>query len=297
MSISPGTDYNTIVFGGAGQLARSLRQIAWPKDFKPVFLPHAQCDVTDQDAVKSALDALAPMAVINAAAYTNVDRAEAEEDKAARTNAQGAEILARSCAARRIPLIHVSTDYVFDGRQDVPYTESAAAAPLNAYGRTKLAGDEAIQAHAARYLIFRSSWVYSEGAGNFVTKMLELAGTRPELNVVSDQTGCPTYAPDLARAIIAVLPRCIEREAGVQGLFNFAGAGETTWFDFAQAIIAGNGDRARPVIKPITTATYGAAALRPGYSALDCSKARDVLGIANRDWRDSLSECLAKIST
>ena len=294
--------HQVLVLGGEGQLAQALRQVTWPPGLEPVFLGHARCDVTDREALRSALDSLAPVAVINASAYTNVDRAEAEEEKAALTNAAGPRILAQLCQEQHRPLIHISTDYVFDGQQDVPYTELSEPAPLSAYGRTKLAGDKAVAAETERHLIFRASWLYSERAGNFVSKILELARTRPELQVVADQVGSPTYALDLARAISLVLPRCIDDDADARGLFNFANAGETSWFDFARTIVASQADRSSggqvsPVIKPVTAAFYGAAARRPRYSVLDCRKAAAVLGIVARDWRDSLGECLAKRST
>ena len=288
--------HRVLVLGGEGQLARSLRQVAWPAGFEAVFLGHGQCDVAERPAVDAALDAVSPVALINTSAYTQVDRAEAEEAQASRTNAIGPRVLAQSCEARRIPLIHISTDYVFDGEQESPYTELSVPAPLNAYGRTKLAGDKAIEEHAERYLILRTSWLYSERGGNFVTRILELARSRPELPVVADQTGCPTYAVDLARAICTVLPRCVERDPGGNGLFNFANAGQTNWFDFARAIVAADtGATSRPVIRPVSTASYAAPARRPRYSVLDCRKAESVLGIASRDWREGLAECLAKI--
>jgi dTDP-4-dehydrorhamnose reductase len=301
MTVARTGAHQVLVLGGEGQLAQALRQVAWPAGLDPVFLGHARCDVTDRAAVRSALDTHAPVAVINTSAYTNVDRAEAEEDKAALTNATGPRILAQLCQEQHRPLIHISTDYVFDGQQDVPYTELSEPAPLNAYGRTKLAGDRAIAEETERYLIFRASWLYSERAGNFVSKILELARTRPELQVVADQIGCPTYALDLARAISIVLPRCIDDDADVRGLFNFANAGETSWFDFARAIVASqagrsSGDQISPVIKPVTSAFYGAAANRPRYSVLDCRKAGEILGIVAGDWRDSLAECLARRS-
>lgn len=297
MTTAPAGTHRVLVLGGEGQLAQALRQVAWPARFEAIFLGHGRCDVADRSAVDAAIDAHAPVILINASAYTHVDRAEAEEAQAARTNATGPQVLAQSGEARRIPLIHISTDYVFDGARTVPYTELSAAAPLNAYGRTKLAGDQAIEKHTERYLIFRTSWLYSERAGNFVTKIAELARSRPELQVVADQIGCPTYATDLARAICAVLPRCVEGEAGSNGLFNFTNAGQTSWFDFARAIVtASAGSTPRPVIKPVTSASYGAAARRPPYSVLDCRKAEAVLGIASRDWRDSLAECLGKLA-
>jgi dTDP-4-dehydrorhamnose reductase len=296
MTVAGTSAHRVVVLGGEGQLAQALRQVAWPAGFDAVYLGRSQCDITQRDAVEAVLDTSRPVAVINAAAYTQVDRAEAEEAKAAAINAAGPRILARSCQQRNISLLHVSTDYVFDGTQRTPYTEQSEPAPLNAYGRTKLAGDQAIMAATERHLIFRTSWVYSERVGSFVSKICELAQSRPELRVVADQTGCPTYAVDLAQALMAALPACVEDAPEARGLVNFAGTGETTWFDFAREIFVIGGKRLpQPLITPVTTAQYGAAAQRPAYSVLDCRQAATSLGLASRNWRDSLGDCLTKL--
>ena len=285
-----------LVLGGEGQLSYALRSVTLPAGFQATFLSHAQCDVSLRSTVKSALDSIAPIAVINASAYSNVDRAEVEEEKATLTNAVGSRILAQLCQECDVPLLHISTDYVFDGKQRFPYTELSEPAPLNAYGRTKLAGDLAIAEYAERYLIFRTSWLYSSRAGNFVTRILDIARGTPELQIVADQVGCPTYAVDLAKAISAVLPRCVDVDIDAQGLFNFSGAGETTWFEFAQAIVTSRKHPLKPpIIRPVTSAMYGAAAVRPSYSSLDCRRVESALGFTMRNWRDSLSDCLARL--
>jgi dTDP-4-dehydrorhamnose reductase len=288
--------HSVLILGGEGQLGSALRQVSWPDGFAPGFISRAQCDIVNAQSVQQVLDTLKPVSVINAAAFTNVDLAEREEEVAAAVNAIGPGLLARACQKRNVPLIHISTDYVFDGHHKSPYTESSKPSPINAYGRTKLAGDLAVQQHAERHLIFRTSWLYSARPGNFVTKMLQFCGKRPEVRVITDQIGCPTYALDLAQAISSTLLRCVDGDDSARGMFNYAGAGETSWFDFARSIFAlAQGQADCPRVDPISSETFGAAARRPAYSVLDCGRSRNVLGLLVRDWRDSLTECFDEL--
>ena len=273
-----------LVTGGRGQLGRALARrgtVAAPG--------HADCDVTDEASVLRALDTHAPSAVIDAAAYTAVDRAETERDRAFAINAEGAAVLARCCAARRIRLLYVSTDYVFDGTARAPYREDDPLAPLGAYGASKAAGERAV--HEAGGTVVRTSWLFGEGGPSFVHTMLRLAKERPVLRVVADQRGCPTWTDNLAGALLALAMR-----PELAPTYHFCNAGETTWHGFAEAIVA-EARRHRPLacerVEAITTAEYPTPARRPAYSVLDTSRLR-ALGIATPPWQPGLADVIAK---
>jgi dTDP-4-dehydrorhamnose reductase len=242
------------------------------------------------------LKAFKPAVVINAAAYTQVDKAETDRDMAFAVNAQGPRALAQACDAIAAPLIHVSTDYVFDGRRDGEYVETDAPNPLGVYGASKLAGEVAVQEALGAHVILRTSWVFSEHGANFVKTMLRLAQTRPELRIVGDQRGKPTSAMHLAEAIWAVAGRIAE---GAQpwGLYHLTGEPTVTWADFAEAIFddAPKWLGARPAIHRITTAEYPTAAARPSNSALCTAKFRNTFGFALPPWRDGLRDTLSAL--
>ena len=255
-------------------------------------------DITRPAEVAAALDAARPAAIVNAAAYTAVDRAESEPERAAAANRDGARIVAEACAERRLPLIHLSTDYVFDGRKIGPYREDDPVAPLGVYGRSKAEGEAAVRAVGGCHVILRTSWVYGPVGQNFVRTMLRLGRERPELRVVDDQSGSPTSTADLADAILVIARRLAEGEGAGTGMFHFCGGGVTTWYRFAQAIF---GEAARygyspPRLTPITTAGYPTAARRPANSALDCSRIARVYGIHPRPWREALGRCIDRIA-
>jgi dTDP-4-dehydrorhamnose reductase len=274
-----------LTFGGNGQLGQELVRASATQGAALVALPRAEADIADADAVRGAIARHHPAVVINAAAYTKVDAAESDPDAARAGNETGPAVLAAGCAAARVPLIHVSTDFVFDGAKQGAYLESDPVAPLGAYGRSKAAGERAVRAAAPQHLIIRTSWVYGEFGANFLKTMLRLAATRDELRVVADQRGCPTSTGDLARAILSVAPRLAAGE-DVWGTYHFAGHGATTWHGFASRIVAAQAPITgrTPRVTAITTAEYPTAARRPANSELDCGRFARVFGVRARPW-------------
>ncbi len=287
MSVAP----RILQFGATGQVAIEL--LARADAGAITALSRSDVDLTDTHAVEAAIaDADADL-VVNATAYTAVDRAESEEDLALAVNARAPGAMARACAARGLPLVHISTDYVFDGEKTGVWTEDDPTAPINAYGRSKAAGEAAIAKSGAQAIILRTSWVFSPHGANFVKTMLRLAETRPELKVVDDQRGRPTAAGDLADFILHAAPALAAKARDdVFGVFHFAGDGPTSWCGFAETIFA-LADGPKPRITPIATADYPTPARRPRNSELDCSKLTQVFGVAPRAWRDGLAETLA----
>lgn len=277
-----------LVTGGRGQLGRSVVRRGAARGHEVVAPGHAELDIGAPAQVTAALDRAAPDLAINAAAYTAVDRAEAARDEAFAINAAGASCVAEACAARRIPLLHVSTDYVFDGRSSVPYREDDPVAPLGVYGESKLAGERA--ALAAGASVVRTSWLFATGGPSFVHTMLRLAAERPALRVVADQRGCPTWADDLADALIA-----LGEQAAPAAIYHYCGEGPTTWHGFAEAIVA-EARRHRTLacqrIVAISTAEYPTPARRPAWSVLDTSRIR-ALGVAPRSWQIGLARVIA----
>jgi dTDP-4-dehydrorhamnose reductase len=288
-----------LVAGKTGQLARCLVEVARLRGTALVAMGRPELDLSQPDALAQAVEARAPRAIVNAAAYTAVDKAEAEPALAMAVNRDGAGALAAAAARLGVPFIHVSTDYVFDGRNNVAYVEEDAPAPLGAYGRSKLEGEAAVRAACPAAVILRTSWVYSPFGQNFVTTMLRLAETRDTVRVVDDQHGAPTAAADLADAILDLIDRMTEAGGRhVAGVYHLTPAGETTWHGFAAAIFAGWARRGRrvPALEAITTAQYPTAARRPANSRLDCSKVARVFGLRLPPWRSSLERCLDELA-
>jgi dTDP-4-dehydrorhamnose reductase len=237
---------------------------------------------------------------VNAAAYTFVDGAESEPDRAFGVNRDGAARLAAAAAKLEIPFIHVSTDYVFDGCKASPYREDDVVSPLSIYGRSKLEGEIAVRNAYPDSLVIRTSWIFSPFGQNFVKTMLNLAETRDVVRVVDDQRGAPTAARDLAGAILAILEQTVgNQDSSRAGVYHLASAGETTWYGFAAAIYAGWARRGRhvPALKPITTVDYPTPARRPANSRLDCSKIERIFGIRLPLWHQSLERCLDELAT
>ncbi len=287
-------------FGTVGQLARELIRAASDRASLSIRALHLdRVDFRYPEQVIDAVRAAGPVdAVINATAYTAVDKAESEPDLARQINAVSVAALARICGEKNIPLIHVSTDYVFDGTKVEPYLESDKVNPLNAYGRTKLEGEEAIRAVTDRHVIVRTSWLYSAHGVNFVTTMLRLGGERDELRIVDDQHGTPTSAANLARAILAIVAR-IAAGGGpeLSGTFHYTDRGETTWRRFAEVIFE---EAAPPItarVIPVTSAEYPTAARRPLNSRLNCRKIERVYGIVRPHWRESLARVMEELRT
>jgi dTDP-4-dehydrorhamnose reductase len=288
-----------LVAGQTGQLARCLVQAARRRGTMLVTAGRPELDLTQPETLARAIEAHAPRAVVNAAAYTAVDKAEAEPALAMTVNRDGTGALAAAAARLEVPFVHVSTDYVFDGRKPAPYVEEDAPSPLGAYGRSKLAGEAAVRAAYPAGVILRTSWVYSPFGQNFATTMLRLALTREKIQVVDDQHGAPTAAFDLADAILDLIDRlATARDRDRGGVYHLANRGKTTWHGFAAAIFAGWARRGHrvPALEAITTAQYPTAAQRPANSRLDCSKAARVFGLRLPEWRSSLERCLDELA-
>lgn len=283
---------NILQFGSSGQLGTELTAVL-SKDtgVRTTVLSRAEADFTDPSAIENAVLKTGPLdVVINAVAYTAVDRAEQDEALAHRVNAESVEAMARACAARGVPLIHVSTDYVYDGAKPDPYVESDATAPLNAYGRTKLAGENRIRDHLPAHVILRTSWIYSASGRNFMTTMLRLGQERDEVRVVDDQHGAPTSARELAQAIGAIA-RQITGPAAPFGTYHYADAGETSWCGFAAEIFRQAGLKTR--LLPIPASQYPTPARRPANSRLDLTKISRIFGIHPPAWQVALARVLA----
>jgi dTDP-4-dehydrorhamnose reductase len=276
-----------LLTGAGGQLGRELAA-ALPRYGTLIACDRAGLDVADAAAVARTVRDVAPDFIVNAAAYTAVDRAEAERDAAFAINGEAPGVLAAEARRAGAVLIHYSTDYVFDGNRTTPYDESAQPAPLNIYGASKLAGEEAIARAGAIALTLRTSWVYSRHGANFLTTMQRLARERDELRVVADQIGVPNWTRALARATATLVGRGRDDVAPRAGLYHLCASGSTTWYEFACAIVAQSGVR----LTPITTADYPTPARRPAYGVLDSSKFRRAFGFALPHWRASLDECL-----
>ena len=286
-----------LVAGASGQLAHALvqrsRQLA---GVTVIALGRPQLDLLDPASISHALDATRPDVVINAAAYTAVDKAESDAAAAFALNRDGAGALAAAAGAAGCPIIHVSTDYVFDGNKAGAYVEDDATNPMGVYGRSKLEGEAAVAAANARHVILRTAWVYSAHGHNFLKTMLRLARERPELRVVADQLGNPTFAPHLADAILAIAAQI--GSARLWGVYHATATSETTWHGFASAIIAAAKPLGVPqvTVVPITTADYPTPARRPANSCLDCSKLERAFGLRLPPWQQGLGECVAELA-
>ncbi|MEQ3624491.1 MAG: dTDP-4-dehydrorhamnose reductase [Celeribacter sp.] len=296
-----------LVFGHSGQVATELRRQAGARDSAsgPVStlarnrvrtLRRDHADLSDPAACAAAIHAHAPRAVINAAAYTAVDAAEGEEARATVINAHAPAAMARACAALDIPFVHISTDYVFDGTGTEARTPADRPAPQNAYGRSKLAGEEAVRqamaGRGARYAILRTSWVFSAHGANFVKTMLRLSDCRDRLSVVGDQIGGPTSARAIAAACLEIAEQLMDAP-GKSGLYHFSGAPDVSWHGFAAAIYAAAGRQVR--VDAIPTAEYPTPAARPLNSRLDCSLSTQVFGLTRPDWRRELTHILPSL--
>jgi len=286
-----------LVLGGAGQVGLELQAHAWPAGVNVHAPDRALLDITDEAAVVAALDARPYAAVINTAAYTAVDRAESEVAAAWRLNALAPAILAAETAKRGIPLVHVSTDYVFDGAGEGAYAPDAPIGPTSVYGASKAAGEMAVRTVNPRHAILRTAWVVSPHRGNFVKTMLRLAGERDRLSVVDDQHGCPTSATDLAAALATVALRLARDAQAPVGTFHCVNDGVTTWCGFARAIVEGSarrGGRSVPV-EGIATQAYPTPARRPANSQLSTASLGDAYGLHPRPWQAALDDILDRL--
>jgi dTDP-4-dehydrorhamnose reductase len=287
------------VTGRTGQVVQSLLAQAEAAGVTVIPVGRPELDLAQPGNALQALGESRPDCIVSAAAYTAVDKAETEPDLAMRINGEGAGAVAAAAAALGVPLIHVSTDYVFDGMAPQPWRESDATAPLSAYGRSKLAGEEAVAASGADWTILRTAWVYSPYGANFVKTMLRLAEARDEIGVVSDQLGSPTSALDLADAIIAVAKALVTSPgaASLRGVFHAAGTGEASWADLAETVFAASAELGGPSakVRRIATIDYPTPARRPSNSRLDCSLLAQRHGLRLPPWQESVRSCVAAL--
>jgi dTDP-4-dehydrorhamnose reductase len=288
-----------LIVGETGQLAVALAEALPAHGLTAQRTGRPNLDFDRPDSIATAFHAAAPSLVVNAAAYTAVDAAEDDKEAAFRANRDGPKQLANLCEAAGIPLIHVSTDYVYDGNKRAPYVETDPTAPQCVYGASKLAGEQAVLAACSRVIILRTSWVYSPSGKNFVRAMLAVGQRNPQMRVVADQLGCPTSAPDLATAIAGIATRIVEGgwQERFAGIYHAAGSGETTWHGLATATFeaASRHGQAPPQVEGISTEQWPTKARRPPDSRLDCGKLEAMFGLRLPHWRDSVDRTVAAI--
>jgi len=287
-----------LITGKSGQLAQALRHAGHPARHDLTFLGRPDIDLTRPNELRDPVLRARPDIILSVAAHTQVDRCETEEAEAFAINAESPAVLAKAADELGIPIIHISTDYVFDGRQRTPYTESDLPAPINVYGRSKLAGEQAVAAASSRHAIVRVTWVYSMFGANFVKAMLNLALSRAEIGVVDDQVACPTPAVDLAGALLVMAEKLTAvSDPAFYGIFHGAGATHTDRYRFAEAIFASGAKLGHPmpVLKRLKSSDFPAAAARPAYSALNSLKLPEVYGVAVPGWQERLDGVVAAI--
>ena len=283
-----------LVTGANGQLGRCLSDLAKTTDWNWIFTTRQHFDLTDSSAVNTFIKAIQPDIIVNTAAYTQVDQAEKENELAFDVNKKGVENLVKSVEDSQTKIIHISTDYVFEGQGSNPYTESNPVNPQSVYGLSKAAGEKALLGKISnRVYIIRTSWLYSEYGNNFVKTMLRLGSERKEINVVDDQMGKPTYANDLALGIIRMIEKT-ESENAPAGIYHFANKNTTTWFNFAAEIMKLSDLEC--VVNPIPTSQFPTLAKRPVFSALNTDKFESNFNFVIRDWEDALQECIDRIN-
>lgn len=289
-----------LLVGAAGQLGAELAK-SLQSQGEVTAVSRAELDLTQSDAIRQTIQSVSPHVIVNAAAYTAVDKAETDGDTAKAVNAIAPTVMAEESQKLGSTLVHISTDYVFNGRKNTPYLETDIPSPLGLYGQTKLMGEDGIRQSCDRHIIIRTAWVYgAQGKGNFVKTMLRLGAEREELRVVVDQVGSPTWTKDLADATTALVQRSQTSE-DVLGLYHYANSGVISWYDFAVAIFeearALNFPIAIQRVVPITTAEYPLPAQRPAYSSLSNRRMADTLGATPPHWRTSLRKMLAELHT
>ena len=287
-----------LITGANGQLGREITDASQAKGCRIQAPPEDDLDITDVDRIAHMLVQLQPDLVVNTAAYTQVDRAEAEESLAFEVNKTGCGNLARMCARHRIPLVHISTDYVFDGRKTTPYVETDPIAPLGVYGRSKAEGESEIRSNLKEHVIIRTSWLYGFHGHNFVKTMLNLATSKKVVRVVADQYGSPTNAADLARAILTIGGQLHKGAKNRWGTYHYCGQGVITWHTFAEKImelIHQIGGKPTARVVPVTTAEYPTPTKRPAYSALDCSRINRQFKISPQPWQKSLETTIRRL--
>jgi dTDP-4-dehydrorhamnose reductase len=286
-----------LLTGGTGQIGAALRSVDWPHDITLIAPDRAALDLSDAASVARYVDGRDLAAILSVGAYTAVDKAESDVGAAWATNALAPALLAAAAGRQGIPIIHLSTDYVFDGSGAAPWREDDAVRPLSVYGASKEGGEQAVRTAAARHVIIRTSWVVSATANNFVRTMLRLGGQRDTLSVVSDQFGAPTHANNLATAIRTVLMRHLDDAHAPAGTYHFAGGGETTWHGFAERIFAEASRHGGPAprVIAIPTSAYPLPARRPLNSRLDCRKIARDFGLSARPWQETTEDIVRSL--
>ena len=279
-----------LVLGSKGQLGQCLNDQLAITAHDVVYTSRGQIDIAEFEVTKAQLLEISPDIVINATAYTAVDKAEEEHQAADRINHLAVANIASICNQLDCWLIHISTDYVFDGNSEVPYKEDNPTNPQGVYGCSKLKGEMVIEASGCKYLIIRTAWVYGEYGNNFLKTMLRLGADRDELSIVGDQIGCPTYAQDIAMSIVSILS-CLDLKGSLSGIYHYCGDEPCSWYDFGLAIFLEaevQGLKTPSYVKSITTADYPTPAIRPAYSVLDCTKIESVFDVTRSNWRDGI---------
>jgi len=281
-----------LVIGAGGQLGQCLKTVAERRGTSEIIFPaENEANILNADGLSILLQKEKPAFVINCAAYTAVDKAEDEEELSKAINDTGAGYLAAACKANNATLVHVSTDFVFEGSEVKLLKEEDTAKPINVYGVTKLDGEKAVISNLDEHFIIRTSWLYSEYANNFVKTMLKLGAERDELGIIADQVGTPTYAIDLANAIFDIIASGTKN----YGIYHYSNEGVTSWFDFAKAIFEISGTKVKA--NPIPGSAYPTKAKRPAFSVMDKTKIKNTFSLNIPYWRDSLAECISKINT
>jgi dTDP-4-dehydrorhamnose reductase len=291
-----------LIAGWQGQIARGLIEAAPAcRDVTACAVGRAALDICEARSIERALSHIEPSIVINSAAYTAVDKAETDRERAFALNSEGAKLLAEAAARRSIPIIHISTDYVYDGTKRMPYVEDDAPNPTSVYGASKLEGENAVRQANPRHVILRTSWIFSPMGRNFVKTMLAQAEERRHVRVVDDQRGSPTYAPHLVAAILELARKLsAPSSAGEQwGIYHAAGTGNTTWMGLAEEVFRRSAALGGPTadVEPISSADYPTPAARPANSQLDCSKLERTFGLRLPAWQTGVGECVERILT
>jgi len=281
---------NIVVFGASGQLGQCLKTVAERRGITSIYFPgETEANILNKEALKLIFESQKPAWCINCAAYTAVDKAEDDVDMARNINKVGVDNIAALCAEYGSTLVHVSTDFIFKGDTPVPLVEDDIAEPINVYGLTKLEGEQVVVDQLQKYYILRTSWLYSEYGNNFVKTMLKLGADRDELKIIADQTGTPTYAIDLAGAILDIIGSVIT----AYGAYHYSNEGTASWYDFAKAIFDISNTEVKTL--PIRTHEYPTRAIRPAYSVMDKTKIKKTFNIEIPYWRDSLVACISKL--
>jgi dTDP-4-dehydrorhamnose reductase len=286
-----------LVIGSGGQVGSELMRAAWPAGTVLRGLSRADLDVTDRAKVEATIRDAGCDLIVNAAAYTAVDRAESEVHAAFAVNRDGVAHIASACASAAIACIHLSTDYVFNGRKSEPYVEHDPIDPINVYGASKAAGEAELRERLEQHIILRTSWVYGVHGSNFVKTMLRLGAARDELAIVDDQTGCPTAAVSIAAAVVRIAGE-LGNDRARWGIYHYCDREPTTWYRFAQRIFEIETSRRRkvPSLRPISSAEYPTAARRPANSRLDCSRIEATFGVRRPSWHESLAQVMAELA-